>query len=138
MIIVKAKKNDLESISEIENHSFSTPWPQDQLEECLDRTYIAQENGKTKGFICIDKAFDEVHILHMAVHNEHRRKGIGKKLIEYAMSFGGNKLFLEVRESNLQAIKLYESFGFKTISRRKKYYQDNDEGALIMELKKTN
>lgn len=131
-----AKPEYLPYIVEIENHSFSSPWPQKQLLESIDKTYVAREGSSIKGFICIEKTFDEVHILHMAVHNEHRRIGIGKKLIETALSLGGKKLFLEVRESNFQAIKLYESFGFKTISKRKKYYQDNDEDALIMELNK--
>ncbi|KAF0132948.1 MAG: ribosomal-protein-alanine N-acetyltransferase [Candidatus Saganbacteria bacterium] len=133
-MIEKYTPSDLEKVYEIEKLSFSNPWSENQFTEIEDKLYLAKEKGKILGFIAIDKILDEAHILHMAVRSESRRQGIGKKLIKFALKLPAKKWFLEVRAGNIGAQKLYESFGFKTISRRKKYYQDNDEDALIMEL----
>lgn len=130
--IEKAEKPDLPFILEIENNSFSNPWSHNQLESVLGKTYCVKDGNNILGFISIDPVLDELHILHMAVHPNYRRKGIGKKMMEKALSFPGKKFFLEVRESNLCAQALYKSFGFKTISIRKNYYQDNSENALVM------
>ncbi len=73
---------------------------------------------------------DSINILDFFVKENYRNKGYGKKLIEYIISKYKQKIFLEVRESNINAIKLYEKFDFKTIHIRKKYYKDED--ALIM------
>ena len=83
-------------------------------------------------FIGIEKIHDEAHILHMAVDPAFRRQGIGKLMLEEALKTDASKFILEVRESNSPARSLYESFGFKEAYRRKKYYNDNDEDALVM------
>jgi len=131
--IKKAGKNDLAVLLELEDLSFSNPWNEDQFIESIDHFYIAIKDSKIVGFIGIQPIQDEAHILHMAVHPDFRRRGIAKKMMEFALSFPAKKWFLEVRAGNHSAQKLYESYGFKVISRRNKYYQDNDEDALIME-----
>ena len=82
---------------------------------------------------------DEGHITNVAVRPEFRRKGFARKLlqdlIDHARTSGIKSLTLEVRVSNLPAIRLYESFGFKVEGRRKQYYADNREDALIMWLR---
>ncbi|MFA4967821.1 MAG: ribosomal protein S18-alanine N-acetyltransferase [Candidatus Margulisiibacteriota bacterium] len=130
--IKKAGKNDLAILLELENLSFSNPWGENQFLESLEYFHVAKQEGKLAGFIGIQPIQDEVHILHMAVRPEFRRRGIAKKMMEFALSFPAKKWFLEVRAGNHSAQKLYESYGFKVISRRRKYYQDNDEDALIM------
>lgn len=134
--ITRASQENIDKIIEIENASFSNPWATKQISESIDKTYIAKEEDKIKAFICLENILDETHILHMAVHPEFRKQGIAKEMMAFALNFPSKKLFLEVRESNLSAQKLYESFGFKVISQRKNYYQDNNETALVMECKK--
>ena len=131
--IIKADKNDLAALLELENLSFSNPWNENQFIESFDHFYIAIKENRIVGFIGIQPIQDEAHILHMAVHPDFRRQGIAKRMMEFALSFPAKKWFLEVRAGNHSAQKLYESYGFKVISRRRKYYQDNDEDALIME-----
>lgn len=130
----KALESDLPLILEIENKSFTNPWTESQIKTSINKTYLLKNDGVVKGFICLETVIDELHILHMAVHPNFQRKGFGKKLMEKALSFPANKIFLEVRESNFPAQKLYESFGFKIINKRKNYYQDNNETALVMRM----
>ena len=124
--------SDLQNILEIEEASFSSPWNVEQFLPIIDKTYLIEDENKTAGFICIEKVLDEVHILHMAVAPAFRGKGIGSALLKFIFSFDAKKFFLEVRESNLIAIKLYSKFGFKTIDKRRNYYQDNNETAIVM------
>jgi ribosomal-protein-alanine N-acetyltransferase len=80
---------------------------------------------------------DEAHITTLAVHNKFRKKGIGTKLVEQLMkdakARGLNKLYLEVRQSNIPAQKIYKKLGFKVIDRRREYYQHPVEDALVMQ-----
>jgi ribosomal-protein-alanine N-acetyltransferase len=79
---------------------------------------------------------DEAHITTLAVHPDCRRAYIGERLlindIEHAESVGAKRLTLEVRLSNEAAQRLYEKYGFKELGKRRKYYQDNDEDALVL------
>jgi ribosomal-protein-alanine N-acetyltransferase len=82
---------------------------------------------------------DEGHITNLAVRPGFRRRGFARQLlqdlIDYARKNHIGSLTLEVRVSNLPAIRLYESFGFRVEGRRKNYYADNNEDALIMWLR---
>ncbi|HYX19018.1 MAG TPA: ribosomal protein S18-alanine N-acetyltransferase, partial [Nostoc sp.] len=79
---------------------------------------------------------DEAHITILAVHPEYHRQGLGAallySLIKTACDRKMERATLEVRASNLAAISLYQKFGFQTAGRRRRYYQDNDEDALIL------
>ncbi len=81
-------------------------------------------------------AADEVHISTIAVDPDHRERGIGQLLlvtaIERALELGANIISLEVRVSNMVAQRLYSKYGFKAVGRRRRYYSDNREDALIM------
>ncbi len=80
----------------------------------------------------------EVHISTIAVHPAHRGRGLGELLLASmllrAYHFGGTYSVLEVRESNLTARALYEKYGYQVVGRRKGYYRDNQEDALLMEI----
>lgn len=80
----------------------------------------------------------EVHISTIAVHPAHRGRGLGALLLASmllrAYHFGGQYSVLEVRESNLTARALYEKYGYRVVGRRKNYYRDNQEDALLMEV----
>ena len=88
------------------------------------------------GYIGLWRILDEGPITNIAIDPEYRGRKLGSTLFKYAIdemkSAGTNSFTLEVRESNRVAIRLYESFGFKMAGRRKNYYQDNQEDALLM------
>lgn len=125
-------EEELPEVIAIENLSFSSPWKETQFKEQMDQFYCAKLKDKIVGFIGIEQVQDEVRITHMAVHPIYRRQGIGKELIAYGLRLTAKKFILEVRKSNAAAQNLYKSFGFKEVSRRKKYYNDNEEDALVM------
>jgi len=81
-------------------------------------------------------AADEVHISTIAVDPSYREQGIGQLLLvvatERAVELGANIISLEVRVSNIVAQNLYRKYGFKVVGRRRRYYSDNREDALIM------
>jgi ribosomal-protein-alanine N-acetyltransferase len=81
---------------------------------------------------------DELHVATIATHPEFRRQGIGKTLLTHALKSareeGVVRSFLEVRASNQAAIEMYKSFGFIEDGRRKEYYKDNHEDAILMTL----
>jgi ribosomal-protein-alanine N-acetyltransferase len=101
--------------------------------------YVCARPGRVSGIVIGRRVGDEAEILNLAVRGEERRKGLGKSLMqrllhEYGPS-GVSRVFLEVRESNAGAIGFYESLGFHVIGRRKGYYQQPPEDALVMELR---
>lgn len=97
--------------------------------------FIAKLKNKIVGYIAISMLIDHIDILSIVVKKEYQRQGIAKNLLSFIMDFGKEnhieQCFLEVRESNLGAQMLYESFGFSLISTRKGYYSDTHENALI-------
>lgn len=88
------------------------------------------------GYACFWAILDEAHITIVAVHPDHRRKFLGNlllySLLVRARQRGMERATLEVRISNQSAISLYEKYGFKVAGRRKRYYTDTDEDALIL------
>lgn len=88
------------------------------------------------GFGCFWAILDEAHITLLGVHPQYQRQGLGKllltALLDRARSIEMARATLEVRASNQGAIQLYEQFGFQTVGRRKKYYQDTGEDGIIM------
>lgn len=94
------------------------------------------KENRIVGYLGLWKIIDEAHITNLAVHPDFRRKGVAKLLLFDALEQCYKEkikyLTLEVRVSNEGAINLYESFGFKSLGVRKKYYQNNNEDALIM------
>jgi len=85
---------------------------------------------------------DEAHVATLATHPEYRRQGIGRRLLAYAlrqmMQDGARSSFLEVRASNLAAQEMYQKFGYEATGRRRHYYRDNDEDAILMNLSSLN
>ena len=77
----------------------------------------------------------EREILNLAVHPSHRRKGIARKMVESALRAASADWFLEVRESNTAAIRLYQSLGFRQAGTRSKYYSDPPESGIVMKLR---
>jgi [ribosomal protein S18]-alanine N-acetyltransferase len=101
----------------------------------IDKT-LAPETSGIIGFGCFWAILDEAHITLLGVHPQYQRQGLGKlllgALLDKARSIEMARATLEVRASNQGAIDLYERFGFQTVGRRKKYYQDTGEDGIIM------
>jgi [ribosomal protein S18]-alanine N-acetyltransferase len=97
---------------------------------------LAPETAGIVGFGCFWAILDEAHITLLGIHPEYQRQGLGKllliALLDKARSIEMARATLEVRDSNQGAIRLYEQFGFQTVGRRKKYYQDTGEDGIIM------
>ncbi len=126
----------LEQIIEIEKESYpKTSLSADTfiyyLKYLQDGFVVISYNGEPAGYILFENSG---HLLSIVVKKDFRRKGLGERLINYAISRSKNKLWLEVRPSNRRAIKFYEKIGFKKIKRIPGYYGNED--AIIMRLSK--
>jgi ribosomal-protein-alanine N-acetyltransferase len=133
--------NDLDEVMEIEPVAFgSHHWSrQSFLNELTNPSgfyFAAVAEGTLLGYSGFWLIGDEAHITTLAVHPDLRRNYIGESLlindIEHALDVGAKRLTLEVRASNDVAQKLYGKYGFKELGKRRKYYQDNDEDALVL------
>ncbi len=137
------KESDLDEVLKIEKKSFSDPWSrrlfQDTLSFPHSVNFVIEEGaGALLGYINFYLIGEEAHMLNFAIHPEWRKKGLAARLLDHALAFLKRKnaadFFLEVRESNDDAIKLYREFGFEMIGRRKRYYVETNEDALVMHL----
>lgn len=135
--------DDLPAVVELDQLSFSLPWPErsfrfELTENDASRCWVAEQNGKLVGMIVAWLLVDEAHIATIATHPDHRRQGIARKLLTYALRYmskeGAVSSFLEVRESNIAAQRMYRKFGYEVTGRRKRYYKDTDEDAILMTL----
>jgi ribosomal-protein-alanine N-acetyltransferase len=128
-----ATAEDLAGIAAIQTASpEASQWaPADYLDlSCL----VAIQEGGLAGFLaCREVAPDEREILNLAVDPARRRTGVGRALVGAALGSGG-RWFLEVRASNIAAIRLYESAGFEVCGRRPGYYQAPAEEAIVMRI----
>jgi ribosomal-protein-alanine N-acetyltransferase len=136
--IRKLSYSDLPSVIAIERRSFPTPWSLAMFVLELSKPQgiclaAEDENGLVGYLVCA--RYDRVwHLMNVAIAPEHRRSGIATALIERLFDEAGSgaRYTLEVRVSNLPAIAMYEGFGFRSAGRRRSYYHDNGEDALIM------
>ena len=140
LILRSMTTDDAESIAAIEAKCFAMPWSREDFWRETDNelaTYIVAElDGKVVAYAGAWVSFNQAEVMNVAVEPELRGQGIGTilfgKLIEAVKLRGATSITLEVRPSNAAAIKLYENFGLKSVGRRKGYYLDNGEDALIM------
>lgn len=132
---------DVAAVLEIERLSFSSPWPAFAFEQELTANRLAHYRvarlaDRVVAFGGIWLMVDEAHITTFGVHPDHRRRGIGRRLLrqlaEVALELGSERMTLEVRVSNEAAQQLYRSFGFHITGRRVAYYSDDGEDALVM------
>ena len=140
--IVPMNADHLESLEQLERICFSRPWSRKMLAEELENqcaAFLVAEDavtGDVLGYAGLLVAADEGYITNVAVRPECRRQGIAGKLLQVFLDFAqGNHLAfltLEVRASNYDAIALYGSRGFRSVGRRKNYYEHPKEDAIIM------
>ncbi len=140
LVIEKMTVAHIEEIARLEKDCFSSPWSEDGLKSELDnnfaRFYVAFLDGKVAGYIGSHNVIGEVYITNVAVFPEFRRNGVGKALIEFLIgemkSENADFVTLEVRESNLSAISLYEKCGFQKVGKRKDFYEKPREDGVLM------
>ena len=138
--IKKIKKNDINKILQIEKSQNVTILKEtvilDDMSNSNNTLYFgAIYNDIIVGYIAITYVIDSIDILSIVTMKSYENIGIASFLLEYIFNFAKknnvNKIFLEVRTSNTKAINLYEKNNFKLISKRKNYYTDTKEDALI-------
>lgn len=139
--IVPMTADHLDEVAELERVCFTTPWSRNMLAEELDNYLSAflvalDDNDNVAGYAGLQAVLDEGYITNVAVRPDCRRQGIAGKLLQVFLDFAkGNHLAflsLEVRASNYDAIALYGSRGFRSVGRRKNYYEHPREDAIIM------
>jgi ribosomal-protein-alanine N-acetyltransferase len=137
----KMQPHDIRAIMEIEQASFTAPWSElsflNDMYNADSLSKVALIENRVVGYVCTRYVLNEGHLLNLAVHRDFRRRGIATELmntvLEELKEKGCTLLYLEVRVSNLDAIKFYERFGFKIASFRRKYYSSpTEDGALMM------
>lgn len=133
---------DLDEVDAIERHSFKAPWPRqvfaDELGRSWARVDVARAGERVIGFVDYWLVADEVHLLAIATHPDHRRRGVGGLLLDQVLAVArataARMVTLEVRRTNVPAIALYEHRGFKRVGVRPAYYQEDGEDAVVMTL----
>ena len=132
---------DLDAVAAIEAATFPTPWSKDSFRMELERNVaarylVAEKAGEVIGYGGAWIILDESHITNIAIAESQRGHGYGRLLTEalmqYLANLGAAYATLEVRKSNIRAQNLYKSVGFIQLGVRKRYYEDNNEDALLM------
>ena len=140
MEIRRARPADAEAIARLEAEIFSDPWSEGDITSYICREsamcYVATDDSGVLGYIIGTKIPPEGEIYRIAVRPDKRQRGIGYRLLSYALKTesgeGVETVFLEVRSKNAPAIALYSSYGFTQCGRRKNYYQNPSDDAVIM------
>ena len=145
-VVREMTREDLHDVLAIEKKSFKSPWTKKLFEETLfspiSANFVITAGDRLVGYLCLYTVVDEAHILNIAVSPAHRQQGYATALLEEVIENLGEKgishYYLEVREGNYEAQGLYRKFGFVAIGKRKKYYTDTNEDALVMHLSQGN
>ncbi len=149
-LIRRMTREDLPAVMELEKASFSNPWSFELLQRELGHDWSiiflleepTPEGGRSLlGVSIFWIVHDEVHVLNVATAPEHRRRGVGRALMQATLAEGRARkcslATLEVRKGNEPAINLYKSFGFRPVGVRPNYYVDEGqppEDAIVMVL----
>jgi [ribosomal protein S18]-alanine N-acetyltransferase len=142
LAIRKLAYSDLPAVLSIERRAFVTPWSMAMFVLELSKSSgvcLAATSGETlRGYLVCSRYAEMWHLMNVAVDPEHRREGTASTLIRHLLAEieGTEKVMLEVRGSNEPAIEMYRRFGFAAVGHRRRYYQDNGEDALVMELER--
>ena len=132
----------VDRIHEIETLSFASPWSmnafREEVKNPVSHLWAMFLNDELLGYICFWLVDREMQLATIAVHPRFRNHGAGNalltRMIETGLSERAESIWLEVRESNRTARNLYEKLGFAPVGKRRRYYSDNDEDALVMSL----
>ena len=128
------------AIAQLEKLCFNDPWSEKsiatELNSKLSCWLVALEGETLVGYVGSQSVLGESDMMNIAVHPEHRRKGVAEALVTSLVAElsvrGNHSLMLEVRPSNTPAVTLYEKLGFVQVGRRPNYYRNPKEDALIL------
>ena len=140
MKIRKMRREDLEAVARLEKEVFSDSWSEELLLDGMSRSWnrflVAEEGTELLGYGMCCIVAGEGEIQRIVVGEMYQKRGLGRdlldKLITISRLAGATEMTLEVREGNQAARKLYGSAGFQEEARRKDYYQNPKEDAIIM------
>ena len=129
---------DIYKLGEVLNERYTSLYKlNDVINDNNQKVYVYDVNDNVVSFLHLTISFDEADIIDIITNKKYRNQGIGTALINHAIE--ENKLMkinLEVRESNVNAIKFYEQLNFKTIRKIKKYYNNEDAFFMVKEINK--
>lgn len=142
LTVRQLRRRDLDAAMAIERVSYPKPWSEATFRSELDRVrggdreYLAATIGRQLvGYAGLLFTLDDAHVTNVAVHPDHRRRGIARRLLAelgwIAHRHGSTAMTLEVRVTNAAAQALYEEFGFEVAGTRPRYYENTDD-ALVM------
>jgi len=131
--------DDIAKVSQMEREFFSTPWSEASIAHYMEAGntifVVARHGEETIGYAAVMCVLDEGNLVSIGVHDDYRQMGIASELLDivYDMAHerGVSSINLEVRTSNEAAIALYEKHGFVQNGRRKDFYRDPKEDALL-------
>lgn len=140
MTYVQMNTSHVPQIAELERLCFHDPWSENsiasEVNNALSLWFVAIENDVVVGYVGSQTVLGETDMMNIAVHPDYRKKGIGTglilTLIHELKQRGSHSLMLEVRVSNEPAISVYKKLGFAEVGRRKNYYRNPKEDALIL------
>ena len=142
--LLQLSESDLARVVAIEQTAYSHPWTIGNFKDALKTGYAAfklEAGEHLLGYLLAMQVVDEVHLLNITVAPDFQRQGWAQALLEYlklwSLQQGANCLWLEVRESNERALKLYQAFGFEQVGLRKDYYpagRTTRESAVVMSM----
>ena len=141
MEFLKASKEDLKDIIEIENESFHSPFPEDAFlyelnDNPFSRFYVCKMGDEIVGYIIFWITFDSSTLCKIATKVSKRKLGIAGFLLDKTIEMLKNEevltMTLEVRKSNEPAISLYKKYGFEYVLTKEKYYDDGEDALYMM------
>ena len=140
MKIISMTADHVPSVAALEAICFSDPWSENsvasELNNPLSLWLIAVEDETVVGYVGSQTVMGETDMMNVAVHPNHRRQGVARSLIaalvQALKDLESHSLTLEVRASNEPAIALYTDLGFTEAGRRRNYYRNPKEDALIL------
>jgi len=149
LLLEAATEDDLEALLDLERQGQSHPWTAAHFREEMGRRgdgwvlVLRSPRARTEGdrgiraYGVVRLVADELHVLNLAVAPEHRRRGLGRWLLGFALDLGARRgarcALLEVRPSNGAALALYQAVGFEPVFVRKGYYRDPAEDAIVLQ-----
>lgn len=138
-MIREYKAGDEIFIAALEEECFSTPWSEHAISDSAKNGtlfFVYENEGEVVGYAGLDIVLDEGYVTNIAVCKKARRQGFGRALTQALVAEAKNRglcfISLEVRSQNLAAIALYEGEGFVAEGRRKNFYRDPTDDAIIM------
>ena len=142
--ILEMKKDQIKALLTLEERCFSIPWTEnmflEELENSLAKYVVIRSSGKIAGYGGMWFILDEAHITNIAIDPNYQKQGFGSHILSYMIKEAEEhhiyKMTLEVRKSNNAALQLYKKFNFEEYGIRPRYYEDNQEDAIIMWRKK--